>query len=568
MTLRFRLLVLIGLLAFIIGCGGGGTSSGGGASGPMTSLYITDDISSAYSSVWVTVKKISLDNAAGKSVVAYNDSTGTQLDLRSLHDNSGSLFALIATASLPSDTYTKVHIFVDQHVSLLPTGQQNAISATIAGADANGLVDVNFAIHQDLSGKGFVIDFPLDQWVLSGGVLTPVARSGDSSTLGDEHRHVKTEWRGTVSGLSGAVPNQTFTLTTKGGNSITIQTSSATAVFNNNGSANPSLANGQKVNVRGLADPATNVINADVVRILVVDDDDNPRAFGPPTNVVPPSGDSLAGTFDVTINNCHGFLPNGAVVHIATDANTKFFTWFGRSLGAADFYATLSTAAAVEVVGTYDANSNTITASYARDIVPGDKADAKAKGVPSNPDSVAGTFDLKVDEADGMYVDADKHPTIHVVLLPDAELLDQNYNSVDQSTFFTDLQSVITNNQEVQVVGTYNADTKTLSVSHAKIDKENSDDGVRALVSGPAGSIDTVGKSLVITATHWQDINLTSGQPVTVHWDQNTVFKDSHMNVITVDQFVTLAASGPVIVVGQIQPDGSINAIKLMALGH
>lgn len=109
--------------AILIGCGGGGSSVGGtngatnggsnggtnggngGGSGAL-SVFLTDSYESEHDHVWVTVRKIDIVGASGRTTV-YRDDVGKQLDLKSLRDASGARFAFVSSGLVASQTYSE-----------------------------------------------------------------------------------------------------------------------------------------------------------------------------------------------------------------------------------------------------------------------------------------------------------------------------------------------------------------------------------------------------------------------------------------------------------------------------
>ncbi len=367
------LLGCVGLMGIgLAGCGSGSGSVGSGITGGTRSVgvYVTDDIRTGYDKVWAEVHKIEMTSSTGASTVLFNDPKGKIVDLRSLHDAQGSRFLFLSNQSVPAGTYTSMKVTVGNKMTLFTTGATVGKSVTMNPAlpvdgQGNTQISVNLPtpVVVDSSSAKVVVDFDLSKFDISGGQVTPVVKKGDTSTIDNPARHENEDIRGVVSALSGTAPALQFTLSPSSGNPLTVTLDSATTLFFQSGATNPLLANGQKVEVRGIVDPTTNTLKATEVKI-----EDASQSAESHSEVKGLSGDanSTTGTFTITVGEAEDFLPATSKVTVLTNAATVFRADSGVKLSATDFFSRLSTPAVVKAEGTYDAASNTLTATVVK----------------------------------------------------------------------------------------------------------------------------------------------------------------------------------------------------------
>ena len=265
----------IGILA---GCGGGSTP----ATTRGVDIYVTDQFADRYSHVWVTLQSIAVGD--GKSFTdVYSATTGKTIDIVSLKDTA----ELLSSIQLPDNRYTHIRVTYSDTVTLVDA---SGTSSTIKVAPTpTTTVEGGFAIHTSVTKVPFkastnrqlVVDFNLASFEISGGKLKvgivpepPVGFDGKFKRFANS---------GLVSGLT----ETSFVMT--GGDSrppVQIQPypmppapmpgirSSITVAFDSNtvvlGADGPgaTLANGQKVVVRGSYDDASKTLTATEINII------------------------------------------------------------------------------------------------------------------------------------------------------------------------------------------------------------------------------------------------------------------------------------------------------------
>lgn len=361
--------VLLGAMS-LAGCGGGG--SGSSSTGTRkVAVLATDSFREDYDQVWATIYKVELlPEGGGAPVVVFDDPTGRQIDLKTLRDATGARFAFLGDASVPAGNYTGVRFALGSEMRLVEHGKTVVkpmpLSSTLP-LDSAGhpQVTVNFPAPRALgsSGDPVVIDFDLANFILKDGKLTPSVVEGDRSGLSDPSRHEHEDYKGAVSELSGSAPTQTFVLNRGRGMSVTVATTAATAIYGSG-----SLDNGKVVEVTGRYNPTTDRLVATKIEVKGAGEDSNESegSHAPEVKGSVGSVSATAGTFSVTLRKAKGFAPNVTTINVITSPTTVFRTDGGRTKTSVEFFALLTGAAKVEVEGTYDATSNTLTATKAK----------------------------------------------------------------------------------------------------------------------------------------------------------------------------------------------------------
>jgi len=384
----------LALALALVGCGGGG---GGNGSGNLN-VFLTDS-PSTYTQVWSEIHKIELLDADGAATTVFDDSTGRVVNLAALKDNTGSRYLFLNNATGSSKQFVSARVTAHDRVRLVQsngTVDDRALRGTAAGA---GMVQIVFPLDAPRTGTGnLVVDFNLASLTLgSDDVEIPLQEKTGAqvdSDLHDQSRQEKEDYKGTVSALTGTVPDQTFTLT-MGSSTITVLANSSTVIYRADGApitADNGLANGVHIKARGTFDPTTNQLVAASIRIGTNNvNDDLPHVVGVPSNV-----SEGARSFVITISEADGVALDtlGATITVQTDDTTTFVTHSGLVLTQTEFFTALATATKVEVEGTV--TNGVLTAKKARiEDGSGDhENEIEAKGSFQNLDATAGTFQL------------------------------------------------------------------------------------------------------------------------------------------------------------------------------
>ncbi|MDE2126482.1 MAG: DUF4382 domain-containing protein [Armatimonadetes bacterium] len=373
MKTRTALALLVLAAIGLAGCGGGGGTGSSGGPGATRSAaintWMTDTPGSPYTHVWVTLYHVELATAHGAPLSAWSDPSGVVVDLASLHDSHGPLFAFLGSGSVTPGIYTMARVVLGADATVFtsasPSGQVVPISGQSAGS---GQVAVSFNLKSprtESSGSDDIaIDFNLAGFMITGGKLATAMSEGDESGISDESRQTPREWDGSVSGLSGTAPNLSFSLQAASGEVIQVDVNQGTVVYNSDASPSPVLANGELVEVFGIRNTSLHAVEATAVQIDVAGSGDSDTAVavrGAPTNVLP-----SAGSFQVTVGSCRHLLPQLSTVNVLVTANTVLRDDGGVIETPAAFFSILGGSLGVKVVGSYDSSSNTITAFLCR----------------------------------------------------------------------------------------------------------------------------------------------------------------------------------------------------------
>jgi len=360
---------ILGTLS-LLGCGGGSSSLSTGTRGTgKATVLITDSFREDFAHVWATIYHVELVPQAGTNnganVVLYDNPTGIQIDLKTLRDSTGARFSFLGSNTIPAGTYTAITVTVGPTMQLFKNGVATGSPLTVDTTlpkDANGnpILTDTFKTPKTFGASttnNLIVDFNLANFIVRGSNVIPSIQDGDPTGVGDPNRHNPCGYQGTVSNLSGTSPALTFTLTYANGSTATVTTTASTALFG------ATLANGSVVNVTGTLDTTTQMLVATEVDV---------KPTG--TAVQAPQGangtasalNATAGTFTLTVNRANGFTPAQTTVNVVTTSTTTYRSDAGATLAEADFFTALTTTTTVSVRGTYDATSNTLTATDLR----------------------------------------------------------------------------------------------------------------------------------------------------------------------------------------------------------
>lgn len=184
------------LSAVLVACGGGGSSELGSplpgtAKASAASLYFTDDFSSAYDAVWISVARVTAVNAAGTEVELLAYTPSRRLNLPKLRD-AGSWGA---TAQIPEDAVA-VRVYVDAQAQLQ---QLNGSMLDVTLSAPGGYLSFRLEGWNRSSGV-LALDFDLPRFSLQGTTLVAATRVASADDLASWN-HRDAEIKGTVSAV-------------------------------------------------------------------------------------------------------------------------------------------------------------------------------------------------------------------------------------------------------------------------------------------------------------------------------------------------------------------------------
>jgi hypothetical protein len=434
----------------IAGCGGGGGGTTSGGTGRLQA-FAADDFRDDHQQIWATIYKVELLDATGAAVTVFDDAVGKSMDLQQLHDNAGPRFAFLSDVAIAVGTYTQVRLTMGPEITRFPVGSTTGIKTPFAASltrNAAGNVlytstlDMPTVIAEGVTSK-LIIDFDLPHFVLANGEVTPKVKRGDDSTLSDKSRHHDEDYHGTISGLSGTAPVQSFTLS-NGVWKTEVSVDATTVVFYEKSQSSPALSNNLFVEVNGVFDSVTGVLKA--TKIKIEDKSSGGQSNGrgiPEVKGLVSAPSTATRSFTIAVSESDDFVPTQSTVNVVVTDTTVFRAHRGVLLTEAEYFAGLGVTSIAEVKGSYNAATNTLTATLVKSESESESDDdsneAEAKGKAISIDAAAGTFTLSpISEYEGFFPGAS---TLNVVVAAGAEFEDNRGKDTDRATFFSGLSS-------------------------------------------------------------------------------------------------------------------------------
>jgi hypothetical protein len=434
----------------IAGCGGGGGGTTSGGTGRLQA-FAADDFRDDHQQIWATIYKVELLDATGAAVTVFDDAVGKSMDLQQLHDNAGPRFAFLSDVAIAVGTYTQVRLTMGPEITRFPVGSTTGIKTPFAASltrNAAGNVlytstlDTPTVIAEGVTSK-LIIDFDLPHFVLANGEVTPKVKRGDDSTLSDKSRHHDEDYHGTISGLTGAAPVQSFTLS-NGAWKTEVSVDATTVVFYEKSQSSPALSNNLFVEVNGVFDSVTGVLKA--TKIKIEDKSSGGQSNGrgiPEVKGLVSAPSTATRSFTIAVSESDDFVPTQSTVNVVVTDTTVFRAHRGVLLTEAEYFAGLGVTSIAEVKGSYNAATNTLTATLVKSESESESDDdsneAEAKGKAISIDATAGTFTLSpISEYEGFFPGAS---TLNVVVAAGAEFEDNRGKDTDRATFFSGLSS-------------------------------------------------------------------------------------------------------------------------------
>lgn len=533
--IRAIFLSTLALVFVLTGCGGGG----GGSSVAGLNIFIADDLSNTHDQIWVTVFEVEAKDSTGQHTTVFRSDEGVVVDLTNLNDGSAAKFMYLGTSAIASGEYSGMRVTLGRGLSLVPTGSSTAEACTFASAFDHG--SDKSRLHLAFSGPetfsasdDLVIDFDLSQWTKTGSVVTPVIVKGSSTGLSDSSRHESDDYHGTISGLSGSGSNLAFKLTNTLGRSFVVETSDSTVVYNEDGTASPSLANGLRVEVTGTFSTLTDRLIATQIKIEDNSSGDDDKVEGVTQNFNEP-----ALTFDVLAREVRGFLPSDPIVHVQISQSTRFFGSSGLPLTLTEIIASLNTGNfEVEVEGVYSSGTNTLTASKMKHH-PENHHEAEAKGRASNMNTVAGTLDMSLVEWFGFAGSA--NAIISVTTSGGTQFEGENGESLSAVQFFAAVQD----GSLVDARGTF-ADS-TIAADRVRLKSGNGGVNNQDEVKGYVSSFNETAGTVTVSLTEWFGFSGSFGQSVKVQTNSNTAYRNPDGDDISKAAFFGALSNGMVV---------------------
>jgi hypothetical protein len=244
-----------------------------------------------------------------------------------------------------------------------------------------------------------------------------------------------------------------------------VVTAASTTIVNSDGSANPSLANAEKVDVTGTFDTTNNVLDATSITIRVASTSTPPQLVGG----VVTAFDATAQTITVQPQTCDRFQPTATAVTLSVGSGTIYFGSSGVTDTEAQFFAAL-VAGKTQIIADGTVSGSTLTAIHVEIVGPPTLPtiiDAAIMGPVTNPNATAGTFDVTVLSWEGGSRLV-KSTTIHVVATT-STVFQTAGAAGTEAGFFT----ALTPTTQAQVRGGLDPTTMTLTATLVATGKDD-----------------------------------------------------------------------------------------------
>lgn len=537
--------IFVVALLGLIGCGGGG---GGTTATGNLAVFVTDDLSTNYDHVWVTIHEVELEGASG-SFKVFNSDAGVQVDLRSLN-NGANLFSLLGTGSIPDGSYTTAKIKMAKALVLYPTGATSGTNATFIDSLDNGtgksLLTTTLTGGLSVAGNtSLVLDFDLSQWTLVAGKVTPVVVKGSGNGLDDLSNHLSEDFKGTISGLAGTAPNFTFGLS-----GIRVKTNSNTVVFREDGAGSATLSNGLLVEVEGVYSTTDNALVASRVKI-----EDGSGVSGEDKAKGKVSGSISSAGGMMTVEFARGFIPAATKLNLTFSNTTVYFNHAGLPIPSTEFFGLIGDGHEIEVEGIVSNDNLTMAVRKAKieDETLGDLPEVK--GVVVSKNETAGSFVITPTEWYGISLSGNSNLTVTTASA--VKYKDIDGNVITKSQFFAAMQV----GGKVKVEGTQT--TTGFAAKELQIRDNNSSNGGgganEAELRGGFVSKDFANLTLVVRLSSWFGFDGAVNSNITVKMNSNATYRLGNTDV-SASEFFSSISAGAVI-----EAEGIFNGTQLAA---
>ena len=201
------------LTALLAGCGGGGTAASDPApvaAAPQTPVemvaiqtYITDNLATDYSKVWISIEKITAVDSAGAEATLFDaGATPAVVNLSSL----AAVGRFLSTVKIPVGIYREVRVTIDNSVQLVSLDGSSTVSAKLTPTGSTFVIRAGgLAVDAAASGQ-LVLDFNLARFTYDAatGLVTPVVEVPKPSDAFGKLVHQVAEVNGTVKSIDTA----------------------------------------------------------------------------------------------------------------------------------------------------------------------------------------------------------------------------------------------------------------------------------------------------------------------------------------------------------------------------
>ena len=256
-------------LAALVACGGGGSSSE-----PMSKLasvtlqtYITDNLATEYSKVWVSIKKIAAVDGSGGEVTLFD--AGAQpvvVNLSSL----AAVGQFMSTVTVPAGLYTQINVTLGNEVQLVSLDGTKTTNGKFSATGTEFVWKVK-QVEMDASISGqVVLDFNLSKFTYDAatGIVTPHLEVPKSVDAFKKFERQQAEVEGVVVSVNAADNSLTIN-DAHLGNGVKVSLAADAVIFNEKTGATLKLADlavGARIEIKGLVTPGATT--ADPITVL------------------------------------------------------------------------------------------------------------------------------------------------------------------------------------------------------------------------------------------------------------------------------------------------------------
>jgi hypothetical protein len=310
--------------ALLAACGGGGdvAAIAGGAAAQSVPMqtYITDNLATEYSKVWVSIEKITAVDATGAEVTLLDAMAApVVVNLSSL----AAVGQLMATASITAGTYHEVRVTLVNSVQLVALDGSSTINAKLAPTGSDVVVPVKNIVLDTATSGQLVLDFNLAKFTYDPvtGLVAPTVEAPRPADAFGKFVRQQASVNGLVQGVD--LVAQKFTVNdARLGNGVVISLATDAVIVDVASGAALTLAGigaGAHVEIRGIVTPGATT--ADPVTVLASVIHIEPTV--PPVAVQTVGGagkvSAVSGSHVTVALDDASFLPgaNGVVVDIA-----------------------------------------------------------------------------------------------------------------------------------------------------------------------------------------------------------------------------------------------------------
>ena len=394
-------------VAVLAACGGSGSTSGSGLAQVQSvavQTYITDNLATEYSKVWVSIKKITVVDGSGSEVTLLDASASPAVvNLSSL----AAVGQFMSTVTIPAGIYTEIRVTLGNAVQLVSLDGATTTNAKFDAAGTDFVWKVRNVSIDASAGGQIVLDFNLVKFTYDAttGLVTPTIELPKPGDAFKKFVRQQAEIHGTVQSVDAVAGTITIN-DARLGNGVVVTLAKDAVLLNEADGKVLALSDitaGERIEIKGTVTPGATTTDpvtvlASVVHVEPAAQPEVPRARG--EGVV----SAVAGNLVTVSINEANFLPgaNSVVVDIssakfahgsAADITTGVTLEFGGVVNGSGTSATVM-AAVVDVEGASSADE--------RKKNPGDKFTGVNGAITTlNTD---GTFAVNVTKADGPWV--------------------------------------------------------------------------------------------------------------------------------------------------------------------